>query len=983
MKLSLAMITKNALEDLQRLKPLVKPYVDEWVVVFPPEDPGIKWAKQNGIKAIVKDFTQPIEPKYHKKMLNYGLEVDKNYRLFNFANARNESFKHCTGDYILWLDADDEPVGLDKLKEFVEIRGQIDIFDALYDYGRDAEGNPISDHVRERVIKNNDRFEWRGAALGLIHETIVPKNFHFPSRLEVPTDVFRVLHVPYAGHSDESSMRNHLALLYEYLKTDGADARTTYYLGTEYFNRKMYEYAIKIMLEYIRVGGWDEERYRAWLRIAEAYHQLEDKESSRNAYLNGTKELPSYPDAWLGLGESYYSDEQWHRAIEFLMIGLQKPVPQTKSAIDMTKYAFRPLIFLANSYVKIGKSQEGYNWFLKAKKVNPKHPWVHKYEKLFLEMKEMDEYVRSFVRVGQLAKKYYPEVLPKLAETIPEQIKDQEVLLDFRRRFAKTKTWPFNSVVVFGSMAFEDWGPDSLEKGCGGSEEAVINLTKRWAQMGWEVTVFNNCPEEKTVDGVSWVRYEKFNPRDDFNILISWRNNPYLQPKKARKRFVDVHDVPNNLYYTPDSVKEVTMMVKSNYHRSLFPQLPDDNFAIVNNGIDLRQFDEIPKKNKNNFVWTSSYNRGLEYLLEMWPDVLKADPKATLDIAYGWMLWDKSPDAQSKKGQQWKTKIQKLMEQPGITHHGRVSNEEVARLYLRADIWAYPTDFPEIDCMTATKAMAAGCVPITTSYAAMAERNQGIMIEGSADNPQVRQKFKKELINLIRNENLKQETRKRIDVSKYDWDTVARKWDGLFRKELDSYPLVSVIVPHLPERKEMLEECLASIKAQTYPHIEIIVEEDNGDGKPSVVKNRAIKKAKGEWHYFLDDDDKFWSQHSLLNLMEHQNDGDLIFSDTLLAFPDKEVLMEHRFGGLDNLKKHNELPGVYLLKAEYSQKILFNENMATAEDYERSIRLVEAGAKPYHVNLPHYWYRQHGSQIQYLKQKEQDRAVEELHEDFR
>lgn len=769
MKLTLAMIAKGELDNLKRLQPIVSPHLDEWVVVFPPNDEAIEWAKDNNIKVIVKDFTQPIEPKIRRQMKDWGIEVAKDYRLFNFAAARNESFKHATGDYILWLDADDTVEGLENLKPMLA-KSSADMFEALYDYARDAQGNPISDHIRERVIKNNGNFEWKGAELGLIHETIVPKQ----PPLIVSIDPKRFVVVHQSDHADQSSMRNHIALLYEYLKTNGKDARTTYYLGTEFFNRKMWAAAIQIMQEYVQVGGWDEERYRAYIRMAESYHQLGEKQSSRNCFLKAIDEMPHYLDAYLGLGESYFSDQQWNKAIEFMTTALNKPLPDTKSGVDITRYTFRPATYIALAYLNSDNIPKAYEWYQRAKKLNPKHPWVEQYESLFQDAKDIDDYIRSFVKVGQLAKKHYPKTLAALAEAVPEDLQDQELLLAFKRKFTRPKVWPSNSIVYFCSSAFEEWGPDSLINGCGGSEEAVINLTKRWAAMGWDVTVFNNCPQEMTRDGVKWKRFETFNPRDVFNILIGWRNNPYLEPKVAAKKFVDIHDVPSLKYFPEESLKDVTLMVKSDFHRSLFPDLSDKNFAIINNGIDMEQFQDLPEKMRNNFVWTSSYDRGLEYLLEMWPEILKTDPNATIDVAYGWNLFDVSPRGRTEEGKQWKRKMLGLMDQQGVTHHGRLSNQEVAQLYRKADIWAYPTDFPEIDCITATKAMAAKCVPITTDFAVMKERNQGILVEDRKD-------FLPQLLELMTNENKKAEIRAKLDVSAYDWDNVATRWDALFR----------------------------------------------------------------------------------------------------------------------------------------------------------------------------------------------------------
>lgn len=391
MKLSLTMICKDELENLQRLYPLVKDYVDEWIVVVPPKDKAIPFLKDKA-QVIVKDFTQGIELPILAQMKGYGLEVDEDYRLFNFAAARNTALEAATGDYVLWLDADDEPIGMDNVKAFLSKNSESEVFDALYDYYRDEEGNAISDHIRERVVLNNGKWEWLGAELGLIHETLLPIEPYEPLRRDFPEDVFRVKH--HTDHVDDSSMRNHIALLYEYLKTNGKDPRTTYYLGIEFFNRKMYDYCIKVLLEYVKESGWDEEKYHAYLKVAEAYHMLKDKDSSRNAYLVAIREMPQRPDAYLGLGESYHSDEKYGKAIEFILTGLQKKMPTGKYVIDRTKYTFRPSVYVALSYLEIGKPRDAYEWFLRAAKMNPKHPWVKQYAPLFQEAKDLNDYVQ-------------------------------------------------------------------------------------------------------------------------------------------------------------------------------------------------------------------------------------------------------------------------------------------------------------------------------------------------------------------------------------------------------------------------------------------------------------------------------------------------------------------------------------------------------------------------------------------------------------
>jgi len=779
MKLSLSMIVKGGLEDLKRLKPLVEPYIDEWVVVFPPEDEAIEWAKENGITAIVKDFTQGIEPEIIEQFKQYGLEVDSDYRIFNFAAARNASLEACTGDYVLWLDADDTPLGIDNIKKFIE-KNDADVYNAVYDYFRDEEGNSISDHMRERVFKNDGRFHWLGGKLGLIHETLLPKEGEDAMEIDFPDEVFRVQHD--TDHVEGSSMRNHIALLYEYLKTDGEDPRTTYYLGTEFFNRGMYEYCIKVLQEYVKASGWTEEKYHAYLKMAEAYHMLEDRKSGRNMYLVALDELPNYPHAYLGLGESYWQEEEWAKAVEYTLTGLQKKPPTGKYVVDPTRFTFRPYVYMALSLLQLGKLDEAVNWFVKAAKLNPKHPWIEEYADIFKETKEVNDYVKAFVKLGQLAQKKYPKTLSKIAEIIPDELKDQELLLDFRWRYAKPKIWSDKSIVFFCSSAFEDWGPESLLKGCGGSEESVIQLSKRLAKLGWEVTVFNNCIREAKIDGVDWVRFERFNPRDIFNIVVSWRNNLFVDKIVANKRYADLHDVPEEKFYVEQAVKDVTLLVKSEYHRSLLPNVTDGHFVIIPNGVDDTELNG-DKKIKNNIVWTSSYDRGLEYLLMMWPDIKKEVPDATLDCYYGFNLFDATPWGRRPSGQAWKAKMLQLLDQDGVSEHGRVSTSEVAKAYNKADVWAYPTAFPEISCMTAMKAQQAGAVPVSTDYAALKETvKHGVVIEGRGDTKEVQDKFKSELIALLKDDERKDKIRKELKDVDFSWDRVADQWNEEFSK---------------------------------------------------------------------------------------------------------------------------------------------------------------------------------------------------------
>ena len=79
---------------------------------------------------------------------------------------------------------------------------------------------------------------------------------------------------------------------------------------------------------------------------------------------------------------------------------------------------------------------------------------------------------------------------------------------------------------------------------------------------------------------------------------------------------------------------------------------------------------------------------------------------------------------------EWKTRLQQRMRDLCVEELGRINHEEIALLYHKANVFAYPSEMAEIDCISLSKAMAAGAIPVTTDFAAMGEKSQhgGIFI---------------------------------------------------------------------------------------------------------------------------------------------------------------------------------------------------------------------------------------------------------------
>ena len=183
-------------------------------------------------------------------------------------------------------------------------------------------------------------------------------------------------------------------------------------------------------------------------------------------------------------------------------------------------------------------------------------------------------------------------------------------------------------------------------------------------------------------------------------------------------------------------------------------------------------------RNNKRIIYTSSYDRGLQHLLEMWSDIRKAVPDAELEVFYGWQLFDKfyhnNPSSMA-----WKAKIVEMLGQEGIVKHGRLTQPELAKEMETCGIWAYPTHFGEINCISAIKAQAYGCEPVVVNYAALKETVQyGKKVEGDIYDEETKEVFKNYLINALLDpmSDEKREEMMKWAKEKYSWDKLATEW---------------------------------------------------------------------------------------------------------------------------------------------------------------------------------------------------------------
>jgi hypothetical protein len=346
-----------------------------------------------------------------------------------------------------------------------------------------------------------------------------------------------------------------------------------------------------------------------------------------------------------------------------------------------------------------------------------------------------------------------------------------------------TKTWDSGTLVYYCGNSMVKFSPRS--KDLGGSEQAAVEVAKRLKRSGnWkEVYVYGNV-YPGVYDGVVYKSFEEFDVNNKFDDIILWRawGVRSLPQIKANRVFIDLHDntYPQFLPAELINQKVSKVFVKSQTHANLFPQIPQEKFVIVPNGISVDVFKPTkkdPNREPYRFCWTSSYDRNLAENLEfIWPHIKNAIPEAQLHVYYG--------DTFIRP--ELKQRLEPLLKQEGIKHHGRVSLAKIAMERKRSTFHLYVTDTTsEIDCMSVRESTASGCIPLISNKSVFSERDGFHVSADSITDPEQMRRAAEEIVELARDSERVQALREEMLNSPLilNWDQVSSTWIGELERQ--------------------------------------------------------------------------------------------------------------------------------------------------------------------------------------------------------
>lgn len=283
-----------------------------------------------------------------------------------------------------------------------------------------------------------------------------------------------------------------------------------------------------------------------------------------------------------------------------------------------------------------------------------------------------------------------------------------------------------NPVYTYGKTG---WQPDDTF--LSGTEESIREWASIAKQKGFDVSVYYNG-KPTVYNDVEYLDYSAYKPGDvEVNV-----------------KYLDFPSQSKHIWYLTNEF-DIAEKDTSAFDGVILPsKWAVDNlgyegrFRIVPHGYNSKLIYPGKKINKQ-CLYSSSPDRGLYELLDMWPFITAKHPDAMLVVTYS---GDNLPRVDN------------------VMYLGQIDDMTMSELYRTSDIWAYPCNGGELFCMTGIKAQVAGVVPVFYPNTALIETVR----EGARCTPD---NFVAQMVDMLGNDSRKKWIREHLAVEHFaDWE---------------------------------------------------------------------------------------------------------------------------------------------------------------------------------------------------------------------
>lgn len=344
-------------------------------------------------------------------------------------------------------------------------------------------------------------------------------------------------------------------------------------------------------------------------------------------------------------------------------------------------------------------------------------------------------------------------------------------------------------IVFYPSLCLPFHGKTLSERPLGGTETGVIRLAEALCALGHEVIVISQYAKPPLTEPL-YLPESAARDLGPFDVLVAVRDwRPLLSPLQCSHRFFwtgDSYDQPQNIgigdkriierlegFFCVSEWQADTISEKSGF--------PREKCHVIRNGIHPPHFEGQEERRRKRLIYSSTPYRGLAHTPHLYKELLKRHSNGLeFQIFSGYSVY---AGVDGKYNELLEAEFEQLSRElsslPGCTVKGNVTQQELAREFMRASILFYPNTFEETSCITAMEAQAAGCATVTSNRGALPETvsKAGILIDGEPGSDLYSRTFIDAVDSLLTDDRLFGEYSRQaqIQAKEHSWTHVAER----------------------------------------------------------------------------------------------------------------------------------------------------------------------------------------------------------------
>lgn len=327
-------------------------------------------------------------------------------------------------------------------------------------------------------------------------------------------------------------------------------------------------------------------------------------------------------------------------------------------------------------------------------------------------------------------------------------------------------------IVLLENSNIDYNGYDRNNPSLRGAELAIINYSEELVNLGFDVTVLNNCKKNCNINDVKYFNLLSKNYDNNFDIAIANADANLFKFIKSKKNFLLSHSIQNlekflrNKQLVPFLKYKPIVLCFSNYHysnRSFFTSFYGKRIIIPS--IDNDFFDtKIENQNNKDVIFYSRSDRNSNIVIETWKKLFaKYKLSSRLFVSSDLNIDDNE------------LKNFNIYKKPYLDKVDLINFLKGFRLSI------IPGHKGEVFCNVAEESKALGIPIITLGYGALKERvnhkYNGILCNNENE-------FAEKLYELLKDDKIYQKLKKNLinDRGKRRWKNTVEDLSKLFTK---------------------------------------------------------------------------------------------------------------------------------------------------------------------------------------------------------